>query len=69
MSDFKRRFDDLFFFANAGSDGILFAHPVNMEALTDPGVVAWFPIEDEVRPVAANLGDFLERWMVGELFV
>jgi hypothetical protein len=54
------RAGDFLFFASAGSDGILFGHPVNSDKIVMPNVVAWFPIEDELTDVAPNLREFIE---------
>jgi hypothetical protein len=52
-------------FADAGVDGILFAF--DMEGNFD--VFAWHPIGAQRQEMAASLGDFLPRWIGGDLSV
>lgn len=57
--------DALLFFASAGCDGILFAHPSENENSYASRVVAWLPIEGELQPLASSLEEFLEGWTNG----
>lgn len=56
----------LLVFASAGADGILFAFDTRSPK---SGVVAWFPIEDEIRPLASSLREFLVGWITGKITV
>jgi SMI1-KNR4 cell-wall len=60
-------FEPLLFFADAGSDGILFAF------LSDPIVSAnifvWYPIEDTRSWFAKNLDTWIHGWIGGTLHV
>ena len=61
-------FEDLLIFANAGSDGILFAHPIKDGAAVQ-AVVAWFPAEIELLPIAPTLKHFVEGWLNGQILL
>ena len=65
----EREFEQLLFFAGAGCDGILFAHPINQNREADPDVVIWHPIEDELTDAAPDLQTFLKNWWTGKLSV
>ena len=56
----------LLVFASAGADGILFAYDTRSP---ESGVVAWFPVEDEIRPLASSLREFLVGWITGKIEV
>jgi hypothetical protein len=58
--------DDLLFFASAGTDGILFANPVEKHT-AQSSVVAWFPIEDELRLVAPSLREFMQGYLLDKI--
>jgi hypothetical protein len=62
-----RSFDKLLFITSAGSDGILFAHPIGSGDAVGPTVVAWVPIGDELTPVASSLDAFLEGWLTSAI--
>ena len=61
-------FQDLIVFANAGVDGILFAHSV-MDGLAASEVVAWYPAELELRVLAPNLRDFLAGYLTQGIMI
>jgi len=62
---YHRDFRKLVFFADAGSDGILFGFPVMENRVCAPRVVVWHPIEDQLGEFAASLEDFLTGWLTG----
>ncbi len=57
----------LLFFADAGTDGVLFGFSMPEEA--DPPVVAWYPYENVHKVVASSLEDFLHGWLGGKFEV
>jgi cell wall assembly regulator SMI1 len=59
---YERDFNCLVFFAGAGSDGILFAFPVE-EGVCAPRIMVWHPIMDELDELAPSLEDFLRGWL------
>jgi hypothetical protein len=66
--EYKRDFRNLVFFAGAGTDGILFAFPVQ-EGVCAPRVVVWTPIMDELDELSPSLEDFLRGWLTGTISV
>jgi hypothetical protein len=64
---YERDFSTLLFFAGAGSDGILFAFPVE-DGACSPRVVVWHPIMDELDDLAPSLEDFLRGWLMSTIF-
>jgi hypothetical protein len=65
---FKRDFTNLVFFAGAGTDGILFAFPVE-DRICAPRVMVWHPITDELDELALSLDDFLRGWLTSAISV
>lgn len=65
---YDRGFGDLVFFAGAGSDGILFAFPVE-DGICAPRVAVWNPIMDELDELAPSLEDFLRGWLTSTISV
>ncbi len=61
-----RDFSRFLFFADAGSDGILFGHPVEGKDAT-ASVSMWIPIGDEVTSIAPSLETFLDGWLRGTI--
>lgn len=61
------RLDRLLFFANAGADGVLFAHPIATTGDVLDEVLVWEPIEQRARLFAESLRDHLEGWLSGSL--
>jgi hypothetical protein len=66
---YDRDFRELMFFADAGTDGILFGFPVMGDGVCAPCVVVWHPIEDDLDEVAPSLEDFLQGWLTGAITV
>jgi hypothetical protein len=66
-ADYDRYFEHLLFFADAGADGILFAHPKRLGGEFAPEVVVWVPLGDELSPFAPNLEAFLDGWVTGAI--
>jgi hypothetical protein len=65
---YERDFISLAFFAGAGTDGILFAFPVEDGACASR-VVVWHPIMDELDELAPSLEDFLRGWLTSTISV
>lgn len=65
---YDRDFTSLVFFAGAGTDGILFAFPVEGGTCA-PRVMVWHPMMDELDELAASLEDFLRGWLTSTLSV
>lgn len=65
---YDRDFTNFVFFAGAGTDGILFAFPVQQAACAS-SVWVWHPIRDEWKELAPSLEDFLRGWLVGTISV
>lgn len=59
-------FEDLFFIANYGTNGILFALRIVNNKLQDD-IIAWFPETNERITVANGLNSYLERWIKKDL--
>ena len=55
-------FDDLFFVANSGTDGVLFGFRIVNKAIQED-VVVWYPETNKRQIVADNLKDYLEHWI------
>lgn len=66
---YERDFRRWAFFAEAGSDGILFGFPVSENGICASGVVAWIPIPNEVRELVPSLKEFIVGWLSGTVFV
>jgi hypothetical protein len=66
---YKRDFCKVVFFADAGSDGILFGFPVREDQICAPSIVVWYPIEDELEDIAASLEDFIRKWLTSTIWV
>jgi cell wall assembly regulator SMI1 len=66
---YKRDFHQMVFFADAGTDGILFGFPVMEDYVCAPRVVVWHPIMDELGELAPSLEDFLQGWLTGTISV
>jgi hypothetical protein len=64
-ANYDRYFEHLLFFADAGSDGILFAHPKRVGGEYASDVVVWVPLGDEQSPFAPSLEAFLDGWLTG----
>lgn len=60
---------NLLFFASAGTDGILFGCLVSPQALPKCSVVAWYPMEDRVVPLAGSLAEFVDGWLNNRITV
>lgn len=60
----KRDFHKLVFFANAGTDGILFAFPVE-DGVCLPRIDVWHPIRNTLDELTPSLEDFLRGWLTG----
>jgi hypothetical protein len=65
---YERDFSTLVFFAGAGTDGILFAFPVE-DGVCAPRVAVWYPIIDELDELSPSLEDFLRGWLTGTISV
>lgn len=65
---FERDFTSLVFFASAGTDGILFAFPVE-DGFCAPRVMVWHPIIDELEEIAPSLEGFLRGWLTNTISV
>jgi hypothetical protein len=65
---FERDFTTLVFFAGAGTDGILFAFPVE-DGFCSPRVMVWHPIMNELEEIAPSLEDFLRGWLTNTISV
>lgn len=65
---YERDFSRLVFFAGAGTDGILFAFPVEKGDCA-PRVVVWHPIMNELDELAPSLEDFLRGWLTNTISV
>ena len=68
-STFGRRFDDLLFFADAGSDGILFGYSVTSGTPNQDSIYVWYPIENIVNLLVPSLEVFIEEWIGGKLAI
>ena len=66
---YERDFCKLVFFADAGSDGILFGFPVTPDSVCEHSIVVWHPIEDELADIAPSLEEFLKRWLTSTIWV
>lgn len=66
---YERDFSRVVFFADAGSDGILFGFPVTEDQLCAPNIVVWDPIEDELQDIASSLEDFIRKWLTSTIWV
>jgi cell wall assembly regulator SMI1 len=66
---YERDFRSLVFFADAGSDGILFGFPVMEARVCSPRVMVWHPIMDELDGLAPSLEDFLKGWLTSTISV
>ncbi|MFN3152289.1 SMI1/KNR4 family protein [Bremerella sp.] len=60
---------DRLFFASAGTDGILFGCPASLNDDAECAVLAWYPMEDRIVPLADSLGEFIEGWLANRLTV
>lgn len=65
--NYDRYFEHLLFFADPGSDGILFAHPKDASGEFREDVMVWLPIPDELSPFAPSLDAFLDGWLTGAI--
>mgnify|MGYP001382772450 FL=1 len=65
---YERDFASLVFFAGAGTDGILFAFPVE-DGNCALRVMVWHPIMDELDELASCLEDFLRGWLTSTISV
>jgi hypothetical protein len=65
---YERNFASLVFFAGAGTDGILFAFPVEGGTCA-PSVLVWHPIMDELDELAPSLEKFLHGWLTSTISV
>jgi cell wall assembly regulator SMI1 len=65
---YDRHLRSLVFFAGAGTDGILFAFPVE-DGVCAPRVLVWHPIMDELDVLAPSLEGFLRRWLTSSVSV
>lgn len=68
MGTCERDFSGLVFFADAGTDGVLFAFPV-VEGVCDSRVVVWRPIMDVLDDLAPSLQEFLRGWLTGTITI
>lgn len=66
---YERDFRKVVFFADAGSDGILFGFPVREDQVCAPNIVVWYPIEDELQDIASSLEDFIKKWLTSTIWV
>jgi cell wall assembly regulator SMI1 len=66
--EYERDFDGLVFFADAGTDGIRFAFPVE-DGVCAPLVLIWHPIMDRLSEAAPSLDAFLRGWLTGSISV
>lgn len=62
FADMGYSFTDIFFFSNAGVDGILFGFPIVDDTLNSH-IVSWHPKTDERTQIADDLADYLKNWM------
>jgi hypothetical protein len=51
---YERDFRKVVFFADAGSDGILFGFPVMEDQGCAPNIVVWYPIEDYLEDIEVD---------------
>ncbi len=63
-----RDFLNLVFFADAGTDGILFGFPVE-DMVCSPRIMVWYPLRDELVELAPSLEEFLRGWLTGAITV
>ena len=61
-------FQDLLVFANAGTDGFLFTHPVE-DGVVAPNALGWYQVEVELMPLAPNLRDFVNGWLTEKILL
>lgn len=61
-------FDDIFFIANSGKDGILFGFPI-IDGVMQEHIVAFYPIEGERIKKADNLEIYLTGFLHGGLII
>ncbi len=66
---YKRDFRKVVFFADAGTDGILFGFPVMETQACAPNIVVWYPIDDELKDIASSLEDFIRKWLTSTIWV
>lgn len=59
----------LFFFGDAGVDGIRFGFPITVDSQMSEQVFAWYPIGDEQVHKASSLRDYIESWLSSRLTV
>jgi hypothetical protein len=64
----QQDFSVLVCFADAGTDGILFAFPITA-GVCQPEVLVWHPLRDTLTPLAPSLEDFLHGWLTGMISV
>jgi hypothetical protein len=64
-----RSFRELLFFANAGSDGILFGFRTMDGQANESSVCIWTPIDDTLTESGLPLDRFLEGWLTGAIAV
>jgi cell wall assembly regulator SMI1 len=65
---YERDFRSLVFFAGAGTDGILFAFPVE-NGICAARVMVWHPVMDELDELAPSLEGFLQGWLTSTISV
>lgn len=63
--DPQASFENMLFFANAGSDGILFAFDALAGEPQVQTIVSWHPIENRINRIGFSLESFLENWLTG----
>jgi hypothetical protein len=66
---YERDFSKVVFFADAGSDGILFGFPVTEGQACAPNIVVWYPIEDEIQDIASSVEDFIGKWLTNTIWL
>ena len=66
---YARDFRKVVFFADAGSDGVLFGFPVIEDRACARRVAVWNPIMDELDELAPSLEDFLRGWLTATISV
>lgn len=69
QSDYSCNFKDMFFFADAGADCILFGFQVLDSRACDPAVMVWDPIPNEWRQSAPDLKTFIKGWLTSTISV
>jgi hypothetical protein len=66
---YQRDFRKVVFFADAGSDGVLFGFPITENQACAPNIVVWCPVEDKLQDLASSVEDFIKKWLTSTIWV